>query len=131
MIQVFQTALSGLTAQSRRLATSAANVANLFSLGQHPDPAQAKPEAYVPQRTVLTATGSGVRATTEAVSPAAVLVYQPGSPQADPQGLVPYPNVSLEREAVEQISALHAFRANVRVIEAEDKMLGALLDIRS
>jgi len=79
----------------------------------------------------LTSTGSGVRATTQAVSPAAVLVYQPDHPQADSEGLVPYPNVSLEREAVEQISALRAFQANVRVIAAADEILGELLDIRS
>jgi len=131
MTQILQTALSGLTAQRQRLATSAANVANVYSLGQHPDPAKASPDAYVPQRTVLTSTGSGVRATTQAVSPAAVLVYQPDHPQADSEGLVPYPNVSLEREAVEQISALRAFQANVRVIAAADEILGELLDIRS
>jgi flagellar basal-body rod protein FlgC len=131
MTQIFRTALSGLAAQGQRLATSAANVANLHSLGRHPDPTQASAEAYVPQRTALTAAGPGVRATPEAVSPAAVLVYQPDHPQADGEGLVAYPNLSLEREAVEQIAALRAFQANARVIAAADEMLGELLDIRS
>lgn len=131
MTQILQTALSGLTAQRQRLPTSAANVANVHSLGQHPDPTKANPDAYVPQRTVLTSTGSGVRAMTQAVSPAAVLVYQPDHPEADSEGLVPYPNVSLEREAVDQILALRAFQANVRVIATEDELLGELLDIRS
>ena len=45
--------------------------------------------------------------------------------------MVPLPNVSLEREGVEQIMALRLFQANVATIQTQDKMLGALLDIVS
>ncbi len=77
MSSVFDIAASGLRAQSRALEVSANNVVNVLSLGVHPDPALAKPEAY------------------------------------------------------NQIQALRMFEANVKVIQTQDRMLGALLDIVS
>ncbi len=140
MSSVFDIAASGLKAQSRRLAVSANNVANVLSLGVHPDPALAKPEGFTPQRTVFSSqslggalggAGGGVTASTAPISPAAFLSYQPDHPDADPDGLVPLPNVSLEQEMVEQIQALRLFQANVKTIQTQDRMLGALLDIVS
>ena len=132
MSSVFDIAVSGLRAQSQRLAVSANNVANVSSLGVHPDPALAKPEGFTPQRTVFTSLGlGGVAASTAPISPAAVLSYQPDHPDADPDGLVPLPNVSLEQEVVDQIQALRLYQANVKAIQVQDRMLGALLDIAS
>ena len=142
MGSVFDIAVSGLKAQSRRLAVSADNVANLSSLGVHPDPELAKPEGFAPQRTVFNSQflaqaqaqgggGGGVTASTAPISPASFLSYQPDHPDADPDGMVPLPNVSLEQEVVEQIQALRLFQANVKTIQVQDRMLGALLDIVS
>ena len=142
MSSVFDIAVSGLRAQSRRLAVSADNVANASSLGVHPDPQLAKPEGFVPQRTVFSSqalaqggvgggVGVGVAASTAPITPASYLSLQPDHPDADPDGLVPLPNVSLEQEAVEQIQALRLFQANVATIQTQDRMLGALLDIVS
>ena len=136
MSSVFDIAVSGLRAQSRRLAVSADTVANLSSLGVHPDPQLAKPEGFAPQRTVfnsqaLAQGGGGVAASTAPITPAAFLTYQPDHPDADPDGMVPLPNVSLEQEMVEQIQALRLFQANVKTIQVQDRMLGALLDIVS
>ena len=142
MGSVFDIAVSGLKAQSRRLAVSADNVANLSSLGVHPDPQLAKPEGFAPQRTVFSSQflaqaqgggggGGGVTASTAPITPASFLSYQPDHPDADPDGMVPLPNVSLEQEVVEQIQALRLFQANVKTIQVQDRMLGALLDIVS
>ena len=136
MSSVFDIAVSGLRAQSRRLAVSADNVANASSLGVHPDPQLANPEGFVPQRTVFSSQalaqgGVGVAASTAPITPASYLSRQPDHPDADPDGLVPLPNVSLEQEAVEQIQALRLFQANVATIQTQDRMLGALLDIVS
>ncbi len=65
------------------------------------------------------------------VTPPAYLSLQPNHPDADAGGLVPLPNVSLEREMVDQILALRMCEANVKVIQTQDRMLGALLDIVS
>ena len=142
MSSVFDIAASGLRAQSRRLAVSADNVANVSSLGVHPDPELAKPEGFAPQRTVFSSqvqaqggvgggVGGGVAASTAPITPASFLSYQPDHPDADPDGMVPLPNVSLEQEMVEQIQALRLFQANVATIQTQDRMLGALLDIVS
>ena len=70
-------------------------------------------------------------ASTAPITPASFLSYQPDHPDADPDGMVPLPNVSLEQEVVEQIQALRLFQANVKTIQVKDQMLGALLDIVS
>ncbi len=132
MNSAFNIAVSGLMAQSQRLAVSADNVANVSSLGVHPDPQLAKPEGFGPQRKVFSSLAQGgVAASTAPISPASYLSYQPGHPDADPDGLVPLPNVSLEQETVEQIQALRLFQANIATIQTQDRMLGALLDIVS
>lgn len=136
MSSVFNIAVSGLQAQSQRLAVSADNVANVSSLGVHPDPQLAKPEGFAPQRTVFTSqvvagAGGGVTASTAPITPASYLSLQPDHPDADPDGLVPLPNVSLEREVVDQIQALRLFQANVAAIQTQDRMMGALLDMKS
>ncbi len=132
MSSVFDIAVSGLRAQSRRLEVSADNVANVLSLGVHPDPALAKPEAFTPQRTAFVSKAyGGVEAKAVPVTPPAYLSLQPNHPDADANGLVPLPNVSLEREMVEQILALRMFEANVKVIQTQDRLLGARLAIVS
>ncbi len=129
MSAVFDIAASGLRAQSRRLEISADNVANVLSLGVHPDPARAKPEAFTPQRAAFVSSAyGGVEVKAVPVTPPAYLSLQPNHPDADADGLV---NVSLEREMVNQIQALRMFEANVKVIQTQDRMLGALLDIVS
>ena len=132
MSSVFDIAVSGLRAQSRSLEISADNVANVRSLGVHPDPALAKPEAFTPQRAVFVANAyGGVEAKAVPASPPSFLSLRPNHPDADPDGLVPLPNVSLEEETVNQIMALRLFQANVNVIQTQDRMLGELLDIVS
>ncbi len=136
MSSAFEIAASGLKAQSRRLAVSADNVANVSSLGVHPDPELAQPEGFAPQRTLFSSqvqagAQGGVSASSAPITPASFLSYQPDHPDADAGGMVPLPNVSLEQEMVEQIQALRLFQANVKTIQTQDRMLGALLDIVS
>ncbi len=129
---VFAIALSGLATQSKRLAVSAANVANMGSLGVRSDPPAPDDEGYVPQRVVAVAGAQGgVRSRSQPISPPSVLVQDPGDPAADAQGLVPRPNVSLEREVVTQIEAKRAYQANLKVLQTLDDMMGSLLDVKS
>ncbi|MFQ5467519.1 MAG: flagellar basal body rod protein FlgC [Kiloniellaceae bacterium] len=132
MSSVFGTALSGLLAQDKRLEISASNVANLRSTGVRLDDPRPQPEAFVPYQVALTSDGAGgVRATAVRVTPPSVPAVEPGAPDADAQGIVARPNVSLEREMVTQIEALRLFQANLKVIETENRKLGALLDLIS
>ena len=41
------------------------------------------------------------------------------------------PGVALEQEAVEQMSATYAFKANLQTIKTQDEMVGSLLDVKA
>ena len=132
MSSVFDISVSGLRAQGRRLEVSADNVANLLSLGAQPDPTRARPDEFVPRRTAFASVlYGGVEAKAMPISPPSRASFQPNHPDADADGVVPLPNVSLEQELVGQIQALRLFQANAKVIQTQDRMLGALLDIVS
>lgn len=131
MALTFHTSVSGLQAQSKRLAVSADNVANLRTVGR-PGVTEGKDAAYVPRQVQQTSVaGGGVRAETRPVDPSSVPAYQPDSPMADAEGMVAAPNVSLEKELVEQMLAKRVYQANASVIRTQDEMLGTLLDIDS
>ena len=140
MSSAIHTALSGLMAEARRLGVSAENVANLRSAGLDPGasaaagrPVGTAGEAvFVPHRAAsVSQAGGGVATALVPHSPPSLAVYDPRSPAADAQGLVHLPNVSLDEELVTQLMALRGFQANLKVIEAEDEMLGRLLDVKS
>ena len=41
------------------------------------------------------------------------------------------PGVALEQEAVDQMAATYAFKANLQTLRTQDRMMGALLDVRA
>ncbi|UCU99189.1 flagellar basal body protein [Acidovorax radicis] len=90
---------SGLQAAQLRLDASANNVANINTQGYRRE--------VVAQEEV--AESAGVRATVQR--------------EQDSQG------VALEQEAVEQMSATYAFKANLQTIKTQDEMMGSLLDV--
>lgn len=51
-----------------------------------------------------------------------VRVYEPGHPDADADGMVSYPNVHLEVEMTNLITASRAYEANVRAAQALQRM---------
>ena len=92
---------SGLQAAQLRLDASANNVANLNTPGYR--------RQAVAQQAV--ANSAGVRATVQREQ------------QAD--------GVALEKEAVEQMSATYAFKANLQTIKTHNEMMGSLLDVKA
>jgi len=92
---------SGLQAAQLRLDASANNVANANTPSYR--------RQVVEQEAA--ADRAGVRATVQR--------------QQDAEG------VSLEKEAVEQMSATYAFKANLQTIKAQDEMMGSLLDVKA
>ena len=74
-------------------------------------------------------TGSGgTQTVVRGVDPPSVPSFEPGNPDADANGIVPRPNVSLAGQMVELMTAEHSFKANLRVIRTADSMLGSLFD---
>lgn len=141
MIAGFSAPLSGLMAQTKRLAVSADNVANLRSRGLRPEgPAQGsgegQPGAYVPKRvqevTTDGATGGGsVRAEVRPVDPPSLAVYAPYRADADAEGMAAVPNVNLAEELVTQMQAQRAYEANAAALRTQDEITDSLLDIKS
>ena len=91
---------SGLQAAQFRLDASANNVANMNTPGYRRE--------VVAQEEV--AESAGVRATVQR--------------EQDAQG------VALEQEAVEQMSATYAFKANLQTIKTQDSILQTLVNLR-
>lgn len=94
-------ASSGLGAAQLRLDASANNVANMNT-------ANYRREVVAQQEA---ADSAGVRATVQR--------------EQDEKG------VALEQEAVEQMSATYAFKANLQTIKTQDEMMGSLLDVKA
>ncbi|HYH19089.1 MAG TPA: flagellar basal body rod C-terminal domain-containing protein [Azospirillum sp.] len=130
-------AVTGLTAQTRRVEASASNTANARTRGALPDAngtvPEGKPAAYRPlgvaqseQR--LGTDAAGTRATFTPITPAYLAEYDPQAGVADARGMVAAPNVDLAGEAVNQIAAGRAYAANIAVARTADEMQKSLLD---
>ncbi|HEY9538371.1 MAG TPA: flagellar basal body rod C-terminal domain-containing protein [Kiloniellaceae bacterium] len=132
MIAGFSASLSGLLAQTRRLAVSADNIANMQSRGFRKNGPAVQPGAYIPKRVQdVTTAGGGVRAEVRPVAPPSVAVYAPSDPNADADGVAALLNVSLAGELVIQIQAQRAYEANAAALRTQDELTDSLLDIKS
>ncbi len=123
---------SALVAQRTRLNVVAANVANsrsiLNSAGEY--------EPYR-RRFAVFATGDPSHGTTQGVHVAEIgidqgplrPVLEPGSPYADADGYVYYPNVDPIVEQMNAMEATRAYEANITALEATKSMLSIALQI--
>lgn len=141
MFGAIQTAVSGLQASAKRVQASASNIANardsIRMSDARIDPVQAPPPAngngggsvYEPvtvqQESVE---GGGTRASYVPINPPHVAVYAPDDPKANADGMVARPNVDYATEMVNMMQAKTAYSANVKTIQTENEMIGALLD---
>lgn len=57
------------------------------------------------------------------------VIYDPGHPDADGQGMVAMPNVDILEEMVDMMTATKAYEANVTVIKSAKRMALKALDI--
>jgi len=132
MVASIGIALSGLTAQTRRVEASASNVANMRTKGAVPDATGAvpdgQPQAYRALGVAQSDAAPGTRATFTPITPAYLPDYEPEADYADAQGMVAAPNVDPARERVNQIAASRAYGANIAVVRTQDDMLKSLLD---
>ena len=55
--------------------------------------------------------------------------YEPGHPDANPQGYVAYPNINPIQEMVDLMSATRAYQLNASAVAASKQMLQQALDI--
>lgn len=57
------------------------------------------------------------------------MVFEPGHPDANPEGYVAYPNVNPVSEMVDLMAATRAYEANAQAVTATKRMADAALDI--
>ena len=131
MVGSIGTALSGLTAQTRRLDASASNVTNVRSTGAIPaedGTTGDKRAAYQPLAVAQTDANPGTRATSTPITPAYLQEYAPDDSAANADGMVAAPNVDPARERINQIAASRAYGANIAGVRTQDEMLTSLLN---
>ena len=123
---------SALVAQRTRLNVIAANIANQKTVLNEND-------EYAPyrRRYVVLGQGDPAQGQTEGVHVASIEIddsplnrrYEPGSPFADAEGYVLYPNVNPVIETMDAMLAVRAYEANITAIEATKSMMSVALRI--
>ena len=75
-------------------------------------------------------TAGGVRVTEIAEDESAMkMVYDPAHPDADENGYVEYPNVTLVKEVTDAMAATQAYAANVTALNSLKTVVGTALEI--
>jgi flagellar basal-body rod protein FlgC len=133
-MSVFDTiniAASGLTAQRLRMDIAASNLANAQTThGQNGLP-------YQEEAVVFQATQMGAEPAAQGVAAVAIVnparpntrVYDPGNPDADPQGFVMYPNVDVASEMTDMMGAARSYQVNATVAQAAKQQAMDALDL--
>lgn len=125
MMNVIQSALSGLFGASKKAEAAAANIANMHSTGRIDGTAPA------PYQAVTTIQQSrqegGVKTEIIPKDPPFIPTYSPNSPFADNTGLVGTPAVNLVEETVNLSRAETAYKANLTILRTADDMQDELL----
>ena len=133
LFRVFNTSASALTAQSVRLNTVASNLANAST-------AASTPEATYKSKQVLFQTvidretpdraSMPVRVADIVDSPAKPIpTYEPNHPQANQDGYVFRPAISVVEEMANMMSASRSYEANVEVINTSRQILQRTLQV--
>lgn len=134
MYGVLDISTSGLIVQRARLDAASANIANsrtiLDSQGNL-NPYRRREVFVAPgDPSAATAAGRalGVQVASIEANPDAIrMEFEPGSPFADKNGYVPYPDINPVVEQVNAMEAIRAYEANITVAEATKSMMAQAL----
>jgi len=140
LMKIFDTAGSGMSAESLRLNTVASNLANADSVSNNPNTAyKAKELMFAPvlQQQSGAAEGDananvGVRmaGVTESQQPVESH-YEPGNPMADANGFVYGSNVNPIDELVNMISASRSYQNNAEVMNTTKQLMIKTINLGS
>ena len=123
----FEISASGLAAQRARLDVIAANIANMETTKTD------EGGPYRRRQVVFSSRGGnpgGVQMIGVVADPRELRhVYQPGHPDANEQGFVAYPNVTLAEEMVDLVSATRSYQANAAAFNAAKTMAQHTLEL--
>lgn len=135
LIGTLSISASGLSAQRLRLQTVAANLANARTTRTEEGgpytrklpvfEAEQEPFAGALERHMARVRVVEVRDSTEPP----VMVYDPGHPDAGPDGYVACPNVDVLEEMVDLLTTARSYEANTQAVAATRQMANAALEI--
>ena len=136
LIDTFNIAASGLSAERERLHTIATNMANARTT-RTPEggPYQRRipifsAESIDPFGAEMDRASQRVEVSEIAIDPRPpVRVFEPGHPDADASGYVSYPDINVLQEMVDMMTATRAYEANVTAMNAAKNMALKALDI--
>lgn len=131
MFKIFDTAATGMSAQSLRLNLVASNMANADSVSSSIDQTyRARQPVF---KTLLDETsvdaptiGVGMAGVVESQAPL-IKEYSPDHPLANAEGYIFRPNVNLVEEMANMMSATRSYQGNVEVANAAKQLLMATL----
>jgi flagellar basal-body rod protein FlgC len=131
LFKIFDTAATGMSAQSMRLNLVASNMSNVDSVSSSVGETyrarqpvfRAILDAYNPDESAV---GVRVAGVVESQAPLR-REFAPDHPLADDDGYIFRPNVDLVEEMANMISASRAYQSNVEVVNAAKRMLMATL----
>lgn len=122
MTDAISIALSGINAATTRVQAAAQNISNAQTPNYKPV------EAVSKAKTAENGEPQGVITGLAPRTPAFTPTYAPQNPQANTEGFVNTPNVSLTTETVSMTQAITAYKANLAVVSAGSQMSDALLN---
>ena len=127
MLGALDISSSALTAFRKRMDIVAANIANISTTRDadgNLSPYRRQEVTLAQGRDRKDKEGQGVHVAGVTLDNAPFRrVYQPGHPDAGPDGVVTYPNVDLNREMVDALIALRAYEANVTAYTVGKQMI--------
>ena len=132
--KIYDIASSGMAAQRLRVQLIASNVANSETT-RTPEggPWRKRDAVFVPFSLGNNPAGQeylGVQVKeVQASREPFLLKFEPGHPDADPEGMVNYPNVNPVEEMVNLTEASRAYEANVAVVRAAKAMSQSAVDL--
>lgn len=127
MVQILsgiQNTTAALEAERTRLDVISENVANAHTT-RGPDGKPYQRQVVVFESALQQAVGAGNETQTPTLRVARIdkdprppiMVYEPGHPDADANGMVAMPNINLHEEMADMIAASRAFEANLAVVK--------------
>ena len=128
MQSILSIAVSGLNNAVARIANAASNIVNASSTSPLPSAGQ-NYTGFNPQDVVsISNPNGGVSSALAPRNPAYVTTSNPGSPNANAQGLVAAPNVDLNSELIASKEAEVSYSADAKLIKVSQQMEQSLLD---
>lgn len=132
---------SALTAQTIRLNTISSNLANVDTTSTPEGGPYKKKSVYFQSKPLSfqDQLDNNLQGSVECVEVTKIVedkspprkVYDPTHPDADKDGYVSMPNISVLKEMVDMMSATRSYQANVTAIQSEKRMVLKAIDIGS